>query len=77
MKTAKVFWSGNSQAVRLPKEFQFQNTEVEIFKQGNNVVLHEKPKNLKQAFELLTALPNDFMSSGRDDMPPQDRDFFE
>ena len=31
MKTAKIFKSGNSQAVRLPKELQFDVSEVEIF----------------------------------------------
>ena len=75
MKIAKVFWSGNSQAVRLPKEFQFHSTEVEIFKQGNNLILHERPQNIERVFELLTSLPDDFMSSGRNDTPPQDRDF--
>ena len=34
MDTAKIFKSGNSQAVRLPKEFQFDVPEVEIFRRG-------------------------------------------
>ncbi len=75
MKMAKVFTSGNSQAVRLPKEFQFHSKEVEIFKRGDNIILHEKPSNLKHAFELLGSLPEDFFSDARKDMPPQDRDF--
>ena len=37
--TAKLFWSGNSQAVRLPKEFRFEGKEVHIFKQGNQVII--------------------------------------
>ncbi|EKD70223.1 MAG: SpoVT/AbrB protein [uncultured bacterium] len=76
MKIAKIFKSGNSQALRLPKEFQFQTKEVEIFKQGNNVILREKPKNLKHAFELLTSMPNDFYSCEREDSFPQEREFF-
>jgi antitoxin VapB len=44
MTTAKVFRSGNSQAVRLPKEFRFKATEVEIFRRGQEVVLREKDK---------------------------------
>jgi len=36
---AKIFQSGNSQAVRIPKEFRFEVTEVEIFKRGDEVVL--------------------------------------
>jgi len=39
---AKVFKSGNSQAVRLPKEFRFNVSEVEIFKRGNELVLRQK-----------------------------------
>lgn len=39
MATAKVFWSGRSQAVRLPKEFRFEGTEVHIRRQGHAVVL--------------------------------------
>lgn len=76
MKMAKVFKCGNSQAVRLPKEFQFQGQEVEIFKQGDKVILHEKPKNLKHAFELLASMPDDFFSDERQDILPQERDFF-
>ena len=42
MKTAKVFKQGNSQAVRLPKEFRFQEDEVYIRKNGDNVLLIPK-----------------------------------
>jgi antitoxin VapB len=43
MKTAKVFKQGNSQAVRLPKEFRFQGDEVYIKREGEAVVLLPKP----------------------------------
>jgi antitoxin VapB len=43
MTTAKVFRSGNSQAVRLPKEFRFKAKEVEVFRRGDEVVLRESP----------------------------------
>jgi len=76
MKTTKIFNSGNSQALRLPKEFQFQCKEVEIFKRGNDVIIREKPKNLKHAFELLASMPNDFFSEEREDAPPQERESF-
>lgn len=39
MENAKVFWSGRSQAVRLPKEFRFETDEVRIRKHGNAVIL--------------------------------------
>lgn len=76
MKFAKVFKSGNSQALRLPKEFQFHSKEVEIFRRGNDVILREKPKNLKHAFELLSSMPNDFFSDEREDTLPQERESF-
>ena len=42
MKTTKVFKQGNSQAVRLPKEFRFQDDEIFIRKQGDTVMLIPK-----------------------------------
>ncbi len=59
MATARVFRSGNSQAVRLPKEFRFSSKEVEIFRRGGEVVLREKSKGMERAFWLLANLPID------------------
>ncbi|MDR0447683.1 MAG: type II toxin-antitoxin system VapB family antitoxin [Treponema sp.] len=42
--TAKIFTSGRSQAVRLPKEFRFKGTEVYIKKEKGRVILSEKPQ---------------------------------
>ena len=42
MKTAKVFKQGNSQAVRLPKEFRVDETELLIKKSGDSIVLTPK-----------------------------------
>ena len=44
METAKVFWSGRSQAVRLPKAFRFETDEVRIRRQGNAVILEPIPQ---------------------------------
>jgi antitoxin VapB len=74
MAIARVFKSGNSQAVRLPKEFRLRGDEVEIFRRGDEIVLREKPANMVRAFEILTSLPADFMAEGRDDPPPQERE---
>ena len=52
MRTTKVFKSGNSQAVRLPKDLQFNVDEVEILRRDNEVVIREIPKNLARAFHL-------------------------
>jgi antitoxin VapB len=73
MAVAKVFKSGNSQAVRLPKEFRVNADEVEIFRRGDELVLREKPRNLVRAFELLCQLPDDLLD-GVDDPPPQERE---
>lgn len=74
MTTAKVFQSGNSQAVRLPKEFRFKAKEVEIFQRGSEVVLREKVYTPADAFAILASLPDDFMAEGRNDTPPQERE---
>jgi antitoxin VapB len=39
MASAKVFWSGRSQAVRLPKDFRFDTEQVRIRRHGNAVIL--------------------------------------
>lgn len=74
MTTARIFKSGNSQAVRLPREFRFAAQEVEIFRRGDEVVLREKPRSAAEAFHLLASLPDDFMAEGRRDPPPEDRE---
>ena len=74
MSTTKIFMSGSSQAVRLPKEFQFDVSEVEIFRRGDEVVLRKKPQNLARVFELLTGLSDDFMENGRNQPHVQERE---
>lgn len=37
--TARVFWNGRSQAVRLPREFRVEGTEVRISREGNRIIL--------------------------------------
>lgn len=74
MRIAKLFKYGNSQALKLPKDFQFHSDKVEIFRRDGDVIVREIPKNLARAFELLTKLPNDFFLEGREDSIPQKRD---
>ncbi len=76
MATARIFQSGNSQALRLPKEFRFNSDRVEIFRRGNEVVLRETPVSATAIFDALAALPDDFMPAGREDLPPQERESF-
>ena len=74
MDTAKIFKNGNSQAVRLPKAYQFDVSEVQIFRRGDEVVLKRKPQNLAKAFDLLAGMSEDFMAEGRCQPPIQERD---
>jgi antitoxin VapB len=74
MSYARVFKSGNSQAVRLPKEFRFEAEKVEIFRRGDEVVLREKPANAATIFDALTCLPQDLFAEERIDTPPQQRE---
>lgn len=65
MKTAKIFRSGNSQAVRIPKEFQMEGDEVEILKKGESLVLRPKAKSWAALFKSLEKFTGDFMEGGR------------
>lgn len=56
MAIAKVFQSGNSQAVRLPKEFRFASKEVEIFRRGDEVVLRAGKPDVRRAIKALQEL---------------------
>ena len=65
MKTVKVFKSGNSQAVRIPVEYQIDGKELVINKIGNTIILFpvEDPWNVfKQS---LDEFSDDFFSDGR------------
>jgi len=53
MKTAKLFKNGQSQAVRLPKEFRMKGSEVYIKKQGETIVLLPKEKSWKTLIDSL------------------------
>jgi len=61
MKTAKLFKNGESQAVRLPKEFRFAGDEVFIQRAGSAVVLLPKAKSWDTLIESLAKFPADFM----------------
>ena len=46
MNTARIFKNGNSQAVRLPKAYQFDVDEVEILRRGDEIILRKKHRDL-------------------------------
>ncbi len=61
MKTAKLFKNGDSQAVRLPKEFRFTGNEVLIKHVGDAVVLLPKSKSWDTLLSSLEQFSEDFM----------------
>ena len=62
MKTAKLFKNGDSQAVRLPKEFRFAGSEVLVKRVGSAVVLLPKDKSWDRLVQSLDKFPADFMN---------------
>jgi antitoxin VapB len=74
MQTAKLFINGRSQAVRLPKEFQFSGKDVLIQKVGDAVILVPRNKSWEVFMHGLNSFSEDFMSSERDQGSPRERE---
>ena len=72
---AKLFRNGRSQAVRLPREFRFEGTEVSVRRdpETGDVILSPRRKTAKEFFDLLDSLGpvEEFMKDRR--QPPQKR----
>lgn len=73
MKTAKLFQNGQSQAVRLPKEFRFEGDEVFIKKVGNATVLLPIQDPWQPLLDSLNKFSPDFMED-RQQPTQQDRE---
>jgi len=71
-RTAKIFMNNRSQAVRLPKEFQFATTEVFIWKQGDEVILSARPQDWS-AYMASNAIASEEFMEGVEDLPVQER----
>jgi antitoxin VapB len=65
METAKLFLSGQNQAVRLPKEYRFNGDEVYIKKVGNTVFLYPKDQAWETFLAGVDGFTDDFMPDGR------------
>ena len=76
MQTAKLFRNGRSQAVRLPKEFQFNGEDVFIRKHGEAVILIPRDKQWETFLRGLNSFSDDFMQDGRKQGEPQERESF-
>jgi antitoxin VapB len=72
-RKAKLFMNNRSQAVRLPKEFQFKEPEVFIRKEGNNVILSPRPLNWSSYLADGPVASDSFME-GVEDLPAQERE---
>lgn len=73
MNTAKVFKTGRSQAVRLPKEFRFKEDEVGINRVGDLVVLFPRRKGWEVLAKGLDAFTDDFMKNRNQPRKPERR----
>ncbi|KRB19207.1 MULTISPECIES: antitoxin [Mesorhizobium] len=66
MDKAKVFWSGRSQAVRLPKKYRFETSEVSIRREGRAVVLEPLAQDWDWLDRLTGPLDDDFVEAALD-----------
>jgi antitoxin VapB len=73
MDIAKVFWSGRSQAVRLPKQFRVDTDAVRISRRGNAIILEPIPQNWDWLETIVGTLDDDFVQATEEDMPQQQR----
>ena len=74
VKTAKLFKNGDSQAVRLPKEFRFEGTEVLIKRMGSAVVLLPRARSWDTLVDSLAKFPADFLESRAQPVALETRD---
>ena len=74
METAKLFMNGNSQAVRLPKEYKFNSNEVYIKKVGEAVMLYPLDKAWETFLNGLNEIPEDFFAEDREQGSNQKRE---
>lgn len=73
METAKVFETGRSQAVRLPKKFRFDVDEVVVQQLGDAVILVPKQSLWKTFVEGVDGFSDDFFADGRDQGVQEER----
>lgn len=73
MQTAKIFKTGNSQAVRIPKEFRLAGKEVYIRKVGNMLILEPKKSENASLRDILNQFDSDFRKHLKRDQPPMQK----
>lgn len=75
MQTVKVFRSGNSQAIRIPKEFYIDENELYIQKVGKSIILTSKDELWRTFENSLDKFSDDVFENGREQPDQQERDF--
>jgi antitoxin VapB len=70
METAKIFWSGRSQAVRLPRAFRVDGREVRIRRRGRAIVLEPVPDSWEWLDALTGELDDDFVTAALEQPEP-------
>ncbi|TWB50105.1 antitoxin VapB [Rhizobium sp. ERR 922] len=73
MDTAKIFWSGRSQAVRLPKEFRLDGEEVRIRRQGRAIILEPIPEDWDWLEAVTGPVDDDFVEAATEQPAEQQR----
>jgi antitoxin VapB len=73
MQTAKLFWSGRSQAVRLPKEFRLPGEQVRIRRHGNAVILEPFADDWSWLDAIAGHLDADFIQAAEEQPSQQER----
>ena len=76
MLYTRVFTSGNSQAVRIPKEYHIDSSEILIKKIGSTIILYPKNRPWENLERSLTEFTDDFMSDGRNQPKLENREEF-
>ena len=76
MVCTKVFTSGNSQAVRIPKEFHIDSSDLYIKKIGSTIILFPQENRWENLKRSLSEFSDDFMSEGRNQPIMQTREEF-
>ena len=72
MQKAKIFQNGQSQAVRIPKEYRFSGKEVSIIPLGNSIVLQPVLQSWQDVFNTIKPT-GDFLPECFDDLPETKR----
>ena len=76
MVCTKVFTSGNSQAVRIPKEFHIDYSDLYIKKIGSTIILFPQENRWENLERCLSEFSDDFMNDGRTQPDLQKREEF-